>query len=262
VLQQSGSGTKRPYVFTFLIVATIASVNLVSARAVASLPDLPAAWLELLTELVLAVVAIVLVTARRAWRTIGFRALPSLKDFRLYWVPVLPLLPVVGAVFTGVSRMRIQDALSFLVLACVIGFVEEVFFRGLILQALASRGLWRASTLSSIVFGLMHLLNFLFGADFLATLLQVGYATAMGFGFAAVTLRTGALWPLILIHTLIDFAGFIASDSTLAASLTSTDAAIYTLYIFVFTAYGLFMMRAVKRNRMQPRDDSQRIPIR
>jgi hypothetical protein len=245
-----------PYLFTILIVATITLVNLVSSDAITITPEMPPALLELISELVLAAVAVVLLTTRRSWRTVGFRSLRRLKDFRLYWVPVLPLLPVVAAVVHGLSRMHTGEILAYLMLACVIGFVEEVFFRGLILQALASYGLWWAASISSIIFGLMHVLNLLYGADFLATLLQAAYAAAMGFGFAAVTLRTGAIWPVIVIHALTDFAGFVTAGSTLMTSMTATDTIVYALYFVVFLVYGIFMMRAVGRTQVRRTPDS------
>ncbi|RAX47764.1 hypothetical protein DQ353_18495 [Arthrobacter sp. AQ5-05] len=97
----------------------------------------------------------------------------------------------------------------------------------------------------------MHLLNLLYGVDLIATLLQVAYATAMGFGFAVVTLRTGVLWPLIVIHALIDLAGFVTSEETVTTSVRSTDIVIYLVYIVVFTAYGVFMMRSITRRSAQ-----------
>jgi membrane protease YdiL (CAAX protease family) len=244
----TGSLARRPYIFTMLIVASIAVVNVVSAGTGAALPELPPTLLELLAELVLAGLAIALLTAQRSWKNVGFRSFPRLKDLRLYWVPLFPVLPVGAAAIIGISRMPFEEILFFLVLACLVGFVEEVVFRGLILQALAPAGLWRAAILSSILFGMMHLLNLLFGADLVATLLQAAYATAMGFGFAAVTLRTGVLWPLIVIHALIDFAGFVTMEGTVTSGVTSTDFVIYILYSVVFAAYGLFMMRAVTRS--------------
>jgi len=248
---------KNPYFFTALIVAVIAAVNVASVGTAIALPDVPRTVLELLAELILAALAIALLTALRSWRQVGFRALPRLRDLRLYWVPLLPVLPVVWVAIVSISRMRFEEVVLFLVLACLIGFVEEVFFRGLILQALAPMGLWRAAILSSIVFGAMHLLNLLYGADLVATLLQVAYATAMGFGFAAVTLRTGVLWPLIVIHALIDLAGFVTSEGTVTTSVTSTDIVIYLLYFVVFTAYGFFMMRSIARRPAQRPPDTQ-----
>lgn len=242
-----GLRTRRPYILTMVIVASIASANVISAATESVWPRLPPTALELLVELVLAVLAIALLTALRSWRTVGFRALPRWSDLRFYWIPLLPLLPVAVAAIIGISRMRFDEVLFFAILACLIGFVEEVFFRGLILRALASAGLWRGAVVSSIVFGVMHLLNLLFGADLVATLLQTVYATAMGFGFAAVTLRTGSLWPLIAIHAAIDLAGFVTAQGTVMGSVTPTDIAIYALYILVFAGYGVLMMRAVTR---------------
>jgi membrane protease YdiL (CAAX protease family) len=242
---------KRPYLFSIVIVVTISVVNLASVSLATALPRLSPIWLGILAELVLAVLAIVLLTALRAWRNAGFQALSSLKDLRFYWVPVLPLLPVLVAVVTGTFRMRVDEVAFFLVLACLVGFAEEAYFRGLMLRALVSAGPWRAAVISSALFGVLHLQNLLFGADLTGTLLQVGYATAMGFGFAAVTLRTGVIWPLVVIHALIDFAGFVTSGETVAGHVSTTDAAVYGLYILVFVAYGLFMMRSARRLQLQ-----------
>jgi uncharacterized protein len=250
-LHLQGISVKRPYLFSIFIVVTISVVNLVSAGLGTALPQLPPTLLEFIAELVLALLATVLLTALRSWRNAGFHALPSLKDVRLYWVPVLPLLPVLIAVVTGMSRMRVDEVAFYLVLACLVGFAEEVYFRGLMLRALVSLGLWRAAVISSVLFGVMHLQNLLFGADLAGTLLQVAYAAAMGFGFAAVTLRTGVIWPLVVIHALIDFAGFATSGETIMGDVSAADVAVYGLYILMFVTYGLFMMRSGRRLQAQ-----------
>jgi membrane protease YdiL (CAAX protease family) len=255
-MQPTAFEARRPWLLVVLIVTSIAGVNVVAAGVAVALPDLPPAVLEMIVELALAVLAIVLLTALRAWRKVGFRAPTRLRDLRLYWLPLFPVLPAVPAAIIGISAMRPGDIIYFLVLACLIGFVEEVFFRGVMLQALAPTGLWKAAILSAVVFGAMHLLNLLFGADLAATLLQSAYAAALGFGFAAVTLRTGILWPLIVIHALIDFTGFVASDGTVVTNVTSIDILIYALYIVVFTAYGIFMMRSVIR-RVQEQSNTK-----
>ncbi|MFJ6003816.1 lysostaphin resistance A-like protein [Arthrobacter sp. NPDC092385] len=245
----TGIPVRRPYLFVAGIVALIAAVTLLSAGSAVALPQLPPRVPEFLAELILALSAITLLAALRAWRNVGFRALPRVIDLRLYWIPLLPVLPGVAAAVVSLSSSRFQDLVVFSVLALFIGFVEEVFFRGLILQALVPQGLWRAAIVSSVLFGLMHSLNLLFDADPAATLLQVVYATAMGFGFAAVTLRTGVLWPLIVVHTVIDFTGFATSERTVRTDVTPTDIVIGVLYTVVFVAYGILMMRSVTRRR-------------
>ena len=243
-LQLQGLSANRPYLFSLLIVITISVVNVVSAGLQTALPQLPQPMMDFLAEIVLAVLAVVLLTMMRSWRNAGFRALMSPKDLRLYWVPMFPLLPVLIALATGISRMRFSEVVFYLVLACLVGFVEEAFFRGLMLRSLSTLGLWQAAMISSAVFGLMHLQNLLFGADLAGTLLQVVYASAMGFGFAAVTLRTGAIWPLVVIHALIDFGAFVTSGEAGTVEISTTDVVVNTAYILVFVAFGLFMLRS------------------
>jgi membrane protease YdiL (CAAX protease family) len=123
--------------------------------------------------------------------------------------------------------------------------------------------MWRAAVLSSVIFGAMHLLNLLFGADPTATLLQAVYATALGFGFAAVTLRTGILWPVIVTHALVDFTGFVSADETVVIAMTATDVVVYAVYTALFAVYGLFMMRSViRRRKTPPKPDASVAPER
>lgn len=237
----------RPYLCSLFIVVTFSVVQVAFAGLQAALPELSQPLMEFLAEMVLAVLAVILLTTLHSWRSTGFRALSSLKDLRLYWVLVFPVLPVLASVVTVLSRMRVSEVAFYLILACLVGFVEETFFRGLMLRSLATLGLWRAAIISSALFGLMHLQNLLFGAELPGTLLQVAYAAAMGFGFAAVTLRTGAIWPLVIIHALIDFAAFVTSSEADWSELSTTDVVVNAAYILVFVAYGLFMMRSAQR---------------
>ena len=255
-MQRPGIGVKRPYLFSIAVVGLFTAVHLLSAFLEAALPHLPPLSLQFLAALVLAVLAIVLLTTLRSWRNVGFRALQSRKDLRLYWVPLFPLLPVLIGTVAAMTRLPIGEVVFYLALACAVGFVEEVYFRGLMLRSLVSLGLWRAAVITSVLFGLMHLQNLLFGADLAATSLQVVYASAMGFGFAAVTLRTGVIWPLVVIHALIDFAGFLTTGETVMVDVSVTDVVVLGVYILMFLGYGLFMMRSVTRLQAQVRDGS------
>lgn len=95
----------------------------------------------------------------------------------------------------------------------MIGWFEELVFRGAILSAWAERGkrtkqgLFLAVVGSSALFGLIHLLNLTAGAGLVPTLLQVGYSFGMGMLWAVVYLKTGNLWYPILLHALYNFTG-------------------------------------------------------
>lgn len=240
---QPSFAIKHPYRFTALLVVMIVVTYLAAGTAAAllKLPPDNTGIVYLIANLALVGLGTALLTRLRWWKAVGFRAMATPRDLRLYWLPLT--LVVVNLAF-GFAAMNVGRVVYFFILAGLIGFVEEVFFRGLILRAIAPRGLWKAALISSVVFGLLHSLNVLGGSDPIATLLQVGYALAIGFGFAAVTLRTGVLWPLVIIHASIDFASFIASNGIDSSRATTISMVVAAIYIVAFAGYGVVMLQA------------------
>jgi membrane protease YdiL (CAAX protease family) len=84
----------------------------------------------------------------------------------------------------------------FLVSVLVAPIVEELFFRGYLLNLWRARwGTWVAILLSSLVFGLFHFERTIFAA-------------AAGVVFALVYLRYDSLWPGVILHGAVNFAAF------------------------------------------------------
>lgn len=102
-------------------------------------------------------------------------------------------------------------------------FQEEVVFRGILCNAIGerylvdTRGVWFTAIVSGAVFGAMHLFNILGGMAPLSALVQAVVAWAMGAVFAAVYLRGGNLWAVVLIHALMN------ANSLFSATFTSAD---------------------------------------
>lgn len=97
--------------------------------------------------------------------------------------------------------------------AFVIGIFEEVVFRGVVFNYFifvfrkSNKLILLAGLLSSIIFGLIHITNVLYGGAELAyTLYQVAYASALGFLFAMVYVRTKSIVAPIFLHTMIDWS--------------------------------------------------------
>jgi hypothetical protein len=78
-MEPTGLRVRRPYLLITLIVASITAVNLVSAGAAMALPQLPPIVLELLAELIVAVLAIALSTALQSWREGRFLCISQAK---------------------------------------------------------------------------------------------------------------------------------------------------------------------------------------
>lgn len=232
---------RHPY-WASVLLFLAAIIIFLAAGATVALLALPSAALYILAFGALAAVCAILLTKNRWWRDIGFRA-PY--ERRLLWLFWLPFVPVIGNLLDGLSVTDPKQIMLFFVMAVLSGFVEEILFRGLILRALLPTGIWRAALLSAVLFGGMHMLNALSISSPVYALLQVGYAAAIGFAYAALVIRTGAIWPLILAHFLTNFVGFLAaggagSDGPVAVREFAFAAA----YIILFGAYGVFLLRA------------------
>lgn len=132
------------------------------------------------------------------------------EAIKLLWPLVLVCaINIVPHLMDGDSLVLTGSALaSTIVMELLVGFMEEVTFRGAVVSNAMRvwhynpRKIVYSVLLSGVPFGLAHLINFPNGLA--VTLLQVCYAAAFGFLFAAVYLRTGNLFACVLVHGLID----------------------------------------------------------
>lgn len=241
-MQPNSFAMRRPYLFSALIVILILAVFLIAGTAVFMLePSNPDLSLYFIANLSLSVIFLILLAVRRWWKSVGLQA-PSQRQ--PLWLYALPVLPVLSNLVFGIQARSFTNILLYALLALAIGFVEEVAFRGLILRALAPRGVWRAAIISAVLFGLSHAMNALAGSVTLDVLLQIAYTCAIGFCFAAIALRAGTIWPLILIHALIDFASFLANDGFNHAATGAFDIVTAAVYTLAFTAFGVYLLRS------------------
>ena len=193
---------ERPWLFTAAITIGWLAIGLgTGALLPLALPGVDVSSVRALGQIALALAAAAL-AVRIGWRAVE-PAGGRVRDARLLALPALfAALPLAGGL-----RMAGWASLAFLVvMELVVGFSEELVFRGLILRALLPSGATRAVLVSSALFGLVHLGNIVYGASVAVTLFQVVGACAFGIGMAAIVLRGGALWPAMLIHALANAA--------------------------------------------------------
>jgi membrane protease YdiL (CAAX protease family) len=102
-----------------------------------------------------------------------------------------------------------ETVLYIISMMCV-GFIEEVIFRGFLFKALCKRSVKTAFIISSLTFGIGHIVNLLSGAELFSTLLQIAYATAIGFMYTAIFYKGKSLVPCIISHAVINMTGVFA----------------------------------------------------
>jgi membrane protease YdiL (CAAX protease family) len=115
----------------------------------------------------------------------------------------------------------------------------------------AKGGIMRAVLMSSLVFGIVHLINLAVSPyAVISTLSQVAYSFLMGVFFSAVYLRSGNLWSVIALHALYDASVsvinlFIKETPFEAADIPIADGLTSVLMILPFFLVGLFLLERV-----------------
>lgn len=165
----------------------------------------------------------------------------------------LPPLLVIGTVnlWHGITMnySPIETVLYIISMICV-GFLEEMLFRGFLFTALRRDNIKTAVIISSLTFGIGHIVNLLNGAPFFETILQICYASAIGFLFTIIFYRSGSLIPCIITHSTINSLSAFAIDGSKTFSIVVS--AILTV---VSAAYAVYILKAVpKLEETQPQE--------
>jgi hypothetical protein len=115
---------------------------------------------------------------------------------------------------------------------------------GLMLRALRPRGVWPAPCLAALLFGLMHLGALLVGGSPLPTLLVSLSYLFYGFAAAAVIVRTGLLWPLVLTYAVFLASAAATQDPHAPNLVASVEMILPALVVSaVLAIYGFLVRR-------------------
>lgn len=131
----------------------------------------------------------------------------------------------------AVEGMSETGFVMFVAIVLVAPVVEEVVFRGLVLSRL-NRVMpgWPALLLSSLAFGILH-----------GHPVWMVYAGLMGLIFGLVSLRSGSVWPAVLMHMVFNGIGYL--ETVLSES--------GRLYLWIQLLFGLLSCGAVLLTRKE-----------
>lgn len=153
----------------------------------------------------------------------------------LFFIPMFILMT--GNLWGGFGIAYDGMAQVFAVVSMLlIGFIEEMVFRGFLFRILLKKDpVSVAVTISAVTFGIGHIVNLLAGQANLETVIQVFFAVAWGFIFTMVFYKSGSLWVCIIVHGMVDvFAEFAAHENNMAfvyVGATIVIAVIYCIYL-------------------------------
>jgi uncharacterized protein len=234
LMRQSQFAERHPFWFVAILEVMVILVYL-TLGTIAHRTNLSNLGFEGIANIVLTVIVVILLSVMGWWRIVGFRP-PDQPTDLLYFI--VPFLPAIVSLAVGVELNNVLLLIQLLAITFLVGFAEETIFRGLMLTALKPKGIWTAVIVTSVLFGLSHSLNVLSGKNLADIVTQILYALAIGFAFAALVLKKGILYPLVLAHFLIDFTAMIGRTD----SLPVLNSVLGVAMTFVIGSYGLFIM--------------------
>ena len=161
----------------------------------------------------------------------------------LYYVPLVILASENLWNGAAVNYSPAETACRIACMLCV-GFLEEVIFRGLLFKAIARDNIKSAVIISSVTFGIGHIVNLVNGSgmNLVNNLCQIVFAVAVGFLLVTIFYRGGSLIPCILVHSAINTLGTFANDAGLTVQMQLLHIA---ALILITAAYTLILMRTL-----------------
>ncbi|MCH9815899.1 MAG: CPBP family intramembrane metalloprotease [Actinomycetia bacterium] len=201
----------------------------------------------------LALVAVLLagLTSWLGW----WRPTLSEKTTTPHWFMLAPILFVVVVLISTNYARILQTEVSFMLVLAVasllIGFCEELVYRGLVVVGLRARSselkVWFFSTL---LFSLLHAWNILLGQDLGDTVGQLVFTFVVGSGLYAARRCTGYLIVPILLHAAWDWTIFVGasevladSSETLSGDSTGAFKAIGLLILLILSLWSILIAR-------------------
>jgi membrane protease YdiL (CAAX protease family) len=156
----------------------------------------------------------------------------------LFYIPLflIEIFPIIFGNYN--NEMTILQYFILLFFTIAVGINEEIYFRGIALKILNKRGIKKAIIVSSIIFGILHIVNLFNGKDVLYIVFQICFALLVGFVLSEVVIITKSLIIVIIWHFLHDFLALITGDS-----LGKEDLIILAIQIVIMLVYAIFIWR-------------------
>ncbi len=171
--------------------------------------------------------------------TYGFQRSENNSFRKIWWYTPLIIMEILPPAIYGFSNQILPY--QYLIVAfftIAVGFNEEIYFRGLILQFLTVKGRKQAITGSAIIFGVLHLANAFNGKNLFYIILQMLFAFLVGFVLAEIVSITKSLWIVIIWHASHDFIAM-----TTEGELDTKALIILSIQVLLLLMYAIGIWR-------------------
>ena len=193
-------------------------------------------YISTIINTILSILVISLMIILKRVKYYGITKVNNIKKC-LFFIPLLLIVSV--NLWNGININNTSSEILFRFLTMInIGFLEEIIFRGFLFKMMAKDNIKSAIIVSSLTFGIGHIVNLLNGAELIPTLLQICYAISLGYLFVTILIKSKSLIPCIITHILINFLSIFNVDNTNMMYITSiflvVISIIYSFYLNKF----------------------------
>ena len=99
----------------------------------------------------------------------------------------------------GLTSEKITfETLFYIINMINVGFIEEILFRGFLFKAIEKESVKKVIIISTLTFGIGHIVNLFNGQDTLNTIIQIIYALSLGYLFVIIFYKSNSLVPCII----------------------------------------------------------------
>ena len=178
---------------------------------------------------------VVFVKANHLEEKYGLAGWPKDMKRYLFFIPVWIL--ATGNIWDGFAPSYQGTSLVFALISMIlVGFVEEMIFRGFLFRAMLSKDKTIVAIIvSALTFGIGHIVNLFTGQASFETVIQIIFAVSWGFIFTMVCYKSGSIIPCIIAHSMIDALSLFGADNELVdwiyIGATIVVAIVYCIYL-------------------------------
>ena len=189
-------------------------------------------------NIIFSIILIILMIVLKRTTYYGLIKVTNSKKY-LYFIPLVLIITV--NLWNGININNSTSEIIFHILNMInIGFIEEIIFRGFLFKMMAKDNIKSAISVSSITFGIGHIINLFNGAELIPTLMQICYAISIGYLFVTIFYKSKSLIPCIITHSLTNSLSIfnIKNSSTLYISSI--------FLIIVPVIYAIYINKTIK----------------
>lgn len=187
---------------------------------------------------ILSIIVILFIVKNKLGGYYGLTKFPKFKEF-LYFIPLLILMSI--NLWGGIQIKNTSSEIIFYILFMIcVGFLEEIIFRGFLFKMMAKDNVNTAIIVSSLTFGIGHIINLFNGAALIPTLIQVCYAVAGGYLFVIIFQKGKSLWPCIIAHAGINALSIFGMENTISTYIAPA------FLVLIPVSYAMYLNKKIK----------------